>query len=99
MTYEFYADQTDKTSVLDFIFDQTDLKVFDLTLHYGQEICQYKSSEEISAKFDLVNGDKSAKILQLWTLRHKGEPFLEKSTLTQSVVTDMPSAIQPMAGE
>jgi hypothetical protein len=72
MTYDFYADQTDKLSVLDFIFNQTDLQVFDLASPYGQEISQYKSSEEISAKFDLVNGDKFAVNFQLWSPRHKG---------------------------
>jgi hypothetical protein len=78
MTYDFYADQTDKLSVLDFIFSQTDLQVFDLASPYGQEICQYKSSEEISAKFDLVNGNKFAITFQLWTPRHKGEPVFRK---------------------
>ena len=78
MTYNFYADQTDKLSLLEFIFNQTDLQVFDLASPYGKEICEYKSSEEISVKFDLVNGDKFAITFQLWTPRHKGKPVFRK---------------------
>jgi hypothetical protein len=81
MTYDFYADKTDKLSLLDFIFNQTDLQVFDLASPYGLEICQYKSSEEISAKFDLVNGDNFAVTFQLWTPRHKGELVFKKVDL------------------
>jgi hypothetical protein len=81
MTYDFYADKTDKLSVLDFIFNQTDLQVFDLASPYGQEICEYKSSQEISVKFDLVNGDKFAITFQLWTPRHKGKPVFRKVDL------------------
>jgi hypothetical protein len=99
MTYEFYADKTDKLSVLDFIFNQTDLQVFDLASPYGQKIGQYKSCEEISAKFDLINGDKVAITFQLWTPRHKGEPVFRKVSLDPNVVTDMPSDIQLMVGE
>ncbi|RZL20128.1 MAG: hypothetical protein EOO89_01200 [Pedobacter sp.] len=81
MTYHFYADNIDKLTILDFILNQTDLQVFDLASPYGQEICQYKSSEELSAKFDLVNGDKFALAFQLWTPRHKGEPVFRKVNL------------------
>lgn len=81
MTYDFYADKTDKLSVLDFIFNQTDLQVFDLTSPYGQEIFQFKSSEEIATKFDLVNGGKFGVTFQLWTPRHKGKPVFRKVDL------------------
>ena len=55
--------------------------VFDLSSPYGQNISQYKSSKEVTAKFDLVNGDKFAVTFQLWTPRHKGKPVFRKVDL------------------
>ena len=81
MRYDFYADQTDKLTLLDFIFNETDLHVFDSSSPYGQNISQYKSAKEVSARFDLVNGDKFAVTFQLWTPRHKGEPAFRKIDL------------------
>jgi hypothetical protein len=81
MRYHFYADQTDKANILDFIFNETDLQVFDLSSPYGQNISQYKSSKEVIAKFDLINEDKFAVTFQLWTPRHKGEPVFRKVDL------------------
>lgn len=81
MKYDFYADQTDKLTVLDFIFNETDLQVFDLSSPYGQNISQYKNSKEVTAKFDLINGNKSPVTFQLWTLRHKGGPVFRKIDL------------------
>ena len=81
MTYDFFADKADKLEVLDFIFKETDLQVYDLGSPYGQEICQYKTIEEISSKFDLDNSDKFACTFQLWTPRHKGKPIFRKVDL------------------
>ena len=81
MTYNFFADKTDKLEILDFIFKETDLQVYDLGSLYGQEICEYKTVEEILSKFDLDNGDKFANTLQLWTPRHKGKPIFRKVDL------------------
>jgi hypothetical protein len=50
MTYDFFANKEDKIDVLEFIFKETDLRVYDLSSHYGQEICEYKTVEEILAK-------------------------------------------------
>ena len=72
MTYDFFADKADKLEILDFIFKDTDLHVYDSYSPYGQGICQYKTVNEISSKFDLDNGDKFAAAFQLWTPRHKG---------------------------
>jgi hypothetical protein len=81
MTYDFYADKTDKLSILDFILSETDLQVFDLSSAFGEEICEYKNTDEIAAKFDLANGDRFAVTFQLWTPRHKGKPALRKIDL------------------
>lgn len=81
MTYEFFADKADKLQILEYIFSETDLLVYDLSSLYGQEICNYKSVNEISEKFDLTNGDKFAVTFQLWTPRHKGQPVFRKIDL------------------
>jgi len=81
MSYDFFANRADKLEILDFIFKETDLHVYDLGLQYGQEICQYKTVGEISSKFDLDNGDKFAVTFQLWTPRHKGKLLFRKIDL------------------
>ena len=81
MRYDFYADKTDKLDVLDFVFNETDLEVFDLSSPYGENICQYKSSEELVAKFSLASEDKVAVYFQLWSPRHRGKPVFSKVSL------------------
>ena len=72
MTYDFFANKADKLKVLDFIFEETDLQVYDLGSRYGEDISQYKSSSEIASKFDLEI-DEFCTMFQLWSPRHKGE--------------------------
>lgn len=81
MTYNFYAAKTDKLMILDYIFHETDLYVFDLYSSYGEEICAYKNADQIAAKYDLENGDKFAVTFQLWAQRHKGKPVFKKIEL------------------
>ncbi len=81
MTYNFFADKVDKLNILEFILNETDLHIYDLGSPFGQEICEYKTVEEISLKFDLDNGDKLANTFQLWTPRHKGNPIFRKVDL------------------
>ena len=81
MTYNFFADKAVKLQILQYIFTDTDLQIYDASSPYGQEIFNYKSVEEISSRFDLVNGDKFAVSFQLWTPRHKGQPVFRKIEL------------------
>lgn len=39
MNYDFFANSTDKIQLLEFIFAETDLQVFDLASEFSQEIC------------------------------------------------------------
>lgn len=80
MNYDFFANKADKLEILDFIFKETDLQVYDLDSPYGQEICQYETVEEISSKFDLEL-DQFGTTFQLWTPRHKGKPIFRKVEL------------------
>ncbi|MFM2386673.1 MAG: hypothetical protein RL660_1430 [Bacteroidota bacterium] len=81
MHYNFFADKADKLQVLEFIFKETDLQVYDAASPYGQDICEYKTVDEISKKFDLDNGDKFANTFQLWAPRHQGKPIFRKVDL------------------
>jgi hypothetical protein len=81
MTYDFFADETDKIELLNFIFRETDLQVFDHASTAGLEINEYKTTEEIVSKFDLRNGDKFAVTFQLWTPRLKGDLVFRKIAL------------------
>ena len=81
MTFDFFADKTVKLKILDFIFMDTDLHVYDSGSPYGQEINEYKTVDAIASKFDLINGDKFAVTFQLWDPSHKGKPIFRKIDL------------------
>lgn len=81
MTYDFFANKSDKLNLLDFIFKETDLKVFDLASPYGQEVSEYKSTDEIASKFDLENGGQSSVTFQLWAQRFGGDILFRKIDL------------------
>lgn len=81
MHYNFFADKADKLKILDFVFKDTDLHVYDLASTFDQEICEYRNVEEISSKFDFENGNKFANTFQLWTPRHRGKPIFRRINL------------------
>ena len=81
MTYDFFAGETDKIEVLNFIFAETDLRIFDLSSPYGQKISEYKSPDEISSKLDLKARDKTAISFQMWSPGFKAEPIFERVDL------------------
>ena len=81
MTYDFFADKNDKLEIFNFILNKTDLIIYDSYSSYEQDISQYQSVDEISSKFDLINGDKFAVTFQLWSPRHKAKPIFEKIEL------------------
>jgi hypothetical protein len=81
MNYNFFADKEDKIKVLEFIFNETDLKIFDSYSAYEQKICEYKNVQEITSKFDLANGGEFAVTFLLWSPRHKGKVLFRKIEL------------------
>lgn len=85
MIYDFSADKGDKLDILTFIFEETDLCVYDSYSEPDHEICKYKSVDEISSKFDLTNGGDSAVTFQLWSPRHKGSHKFRKFSLNPDV--------------
>lgn len=81
MNYNFLATGPDKMRVLNHLFENTDLQVFDIYSEYGQEICQYRSATEIAAKFDLENGGQSVATFQMWSPRFGGEVIFSRIEL------------------
>ncbi|MBV4357597.1 hypothetical protein [Pinibacter aurantiacus] len=81
MTYDFFAEKEDKLNILDFIFNDTDLHVYDVSSAPDQQISEYKTSEDISSKFDLTNGAKFSVTFQLWSPRHNGKPTFRRISL------------------
>lgn len=81
MTYDFFADRDDKIEILNFIFTQTDFQVFDCDSAFGQEIKEYKKTDDIIKKFDLKTGGQFAVTFQLWTPRFKGDLIFRKVDL------------------
>ena len=81
MTYDFFADESDKIDFLNYIFNETDLQIYDLSSEFGEEICQYKNIEDIVSKFDLKNGSKFSNTFQLWSPRFKGKADFKKVEL------------------
>jgi len=81
MNYDFFASKQDKISVLEFIFNATDLQIFDHYSPYGQEINQYKSTAEITTHFDLEIGRQSAVALNLWAPHFGGKVRFQRVEL------------------
>ena len=81
MNYNFYADKSDKIEILEYLFRETDLQVYDSYSLYGQEVCIYTSVAEIDDKFNLKDGGKFAVTFQLWSPRHKGQPIFNRINL------------------
>lgn len=81
MTYDFFADESDKIEILKFIFAETDLQIFDLSSECGQKINKYNSLEEITNKFDLINGDQFACTFHLWSSLFDGEVIFNRIDL------------------
>jgi len=86
MSYDFFADGTDKIELLQHIFQETDLQLFDSYSNYDQEICRYKSTTEITSKFDLQSGGQSAVSFVLWSPKFEGKVNFKKIELDQKRV-------------
>ncbi|MGB3007534.1 MAG: hypothetical protein WBC06_13545 [Chitinophagaceae bacterium] len=67
MTYDFFANSSDKQNILDFIFNETSLKVFDLYSPNGQEITEYKSTVQIVSAFNLQDENHLKAYFNLWS--------------------------------
>ena len=81
MNYDFFANASDKKNILDFIFKETNLRVFDLYSAYGQDITEYKSSQEIISKFNLDTENHLPATFNLWSDDFGGEVLFRRIEL------------------
>lgn len=81
MTYDFFADESDKVAILTYILEETDLQIFDLYSRLGETVKNYNSLIDITSCFDLKNEVPSAIHFQLWSPRFKVEPSFRKIEL------------------
>lgn len=73
MNYDFFANANDKQSILDFVFKETNLRIFDLYSDYDQEITEYKNTQQILSKFDLQKENHLPALFSLWADNFGGE--------------------------
>jgi len=81
MSYNFFADKEDKLQIIDFIFRETDLRIFDHSSPSGEDIREYFKVEEIADKFELHYGGRFAACFQLWSPNHGSRPLFRKINL------------------
>ncbi len=55
MNYDFYANESDKIILLEYVFNETDLKIFDLYSNYEEPVKEYKNITDVTSNFDLKN--------------------------------------------
>ena len=70
MNYQFFAGKDDKFEVLKYIFEETELKVFDSYSIPEEEIVEYKSVSEIISKF---SDDNQIMVFVLWNEKFEGK--------------------------
>lgn len=81
MNFDFFADETDKLTLLELIFSETKLKIYDHSSSLSQSVQEYKTVADISSKFDLKNENPGAVHLQLWSPGFKAEPIFRRIEL------------------
>ena len=81
MTYDFYAEQRDIKDILEFIFSETDLYLYDMYSIPEQEVRHYTSAESVFANYTFVDCEDSMITFQLWSPRFEGDLIIEKVNL------------------
>jgi hypothetical protein len=81
MNYNFFASESDKIELFNYLFASTDLQLFDSYSPYGQKIRQYKSLKDLTNNFDLASGGQYAISLRLWAPSFLGAIRFEKIAL------------------
>jgi hypothetical protein len=81
MTYDFYADENDIAKILDFIFSETDLLLYELASKYGQAIKFYRNTADVLNDYNFYSSGDSSKEFQLWTPKFNGDLVIRKIEL------------------
>jgi hypothetical protein len=81
MNYDFYADKNDAADVLNFIFSETDLILYQLDSVFGKEINHYKSTDQVMSAFNFTSWKEPSPSFQLWSPRFEGDLVIRKVDL------------------
>ena len=81
MNFDFFADEPDKLTLLELIFNETALKIFELSSPFGQLVQEYKNVSDVISKFDLKNENAGPIHFQLWSPDFKAEPLFRRVEL------------------
>lgn len=67
---DFFAARTDHQALIDFLFENTDARVFESYSEYSQELREFRSFDELAACYPVgvdEHGHGAAVLLQLWS--------------------------------
>lgn len=80
---DFYAVKDDMISLLDFIYDGTDCRVYESYSEYGKELREFKSTADLLNMFNLGQCKTWSEqvLLQLYSTSAKGKFLIEKINL------------------
>jgi hypothetical protein len=81
MNYDFYADENDIVEILDYIFSETDLILYELSSKYGEDIKSFRATNEVLKQYNFCNSNQTSETFQLWTPRFEGDLVIRKVEL------------------
>ncbi len=80
---DFYAVGNDLVNILEFTFTNLDCRVFELSSGFDEQLCEFKSLEELKEKYDIgkcINRTSSVN-LQLWPVKASNSVVIDKIDL------------------
>jgi hypothetical protein len=80
MNFDFYSNREDALKVLEFVFCETDLVLFDLYSDYGKKVDRYDSLADAERKLE-NNPSLPYSHFNVWSPRHGGTPRFERIKL------------------
>jgi hypothetical protein len=80
---DFYAVEDDLINVLDVVFSQADCRIFEMYSPFGQELMEFRTTQDISDRYTLgkCQGNSPSVMLQLLPNNARGQVKIEKVTL------------------
>ena len=81
---DFFAVRQDLQDVIDFLYSETDFRIFELYSAFGQDLREFKAFAELDAAFD-IGGDKHGHgcsvLLSLWSPAVMKNPHIKRVKL------------------
>lgn len=64
---DFFAVREDHKEILDYVFDQTDARCFELYSEFDQDLREFRSFDELAAAYDVGIDTRGSVLLALWS--------------------------------